>query len=64
MPAAERLYRTGDSAKFLPDGDSLLGRLDNQVKLRGMRIELGDVDPRIGGASRGAGGGGRAATAR
>ncbi|MFN8474509.1 MAG: amino acid adenylation domain-containing protein [Anaerolineae bacterium] len=39
-----RLYRTGDLARYLPDGNiELLGRLDDQVKLRGMRVELGEI---------------------
>jgi amino acid adenylation domain-containing protein len=40
-----RLYRTGDSARYLPDGTiEYLGRLDNQVKIRGNRIELGEIE--------------------
>jgi thioesterase domain-containing protein len=39
------LYRTGDWARYLPDGNiAYLGRLDHQVKLRGMRIELGEIE--------------------
>jgi amino acid adenylation domain-containing protein len=39
------LFRTGDLARFLPDGQiDLLGRTDNQIKLRGCRIELEEIE--------------------
>ncbi|QJB31839.1 non-ribosomal peptide synthase/polyketide synthase [Chitinophaga oryzae] len=42
--AAERLYRTGDRVKLLPDGNILfLGRIDDQVKIRGYRVEPGEI---------------------
>ena len=40
-----RLYKTGDMARFLPNGEiDFLGRCDNQVKIRGFRVEMGEVE--------------------
>ncbi|GDZ93325.1 McnC protein [Planktothrix agardhii CCAP 1459/11A] len=44
-----KLYKTGDLARYLPDGNiEYLGRIDNQVKIRGFRIELGEIEAVIG----------------
>jgi acyl-coenzyme A synthetase/AMP-(fatty) acid ligase len=43
--STRRVYRTGDLARYLPDGNiELLGRIDNQVKIRGHRVELGEIE--------------------
>ncbi|MBD1807083.1 amino acid adenylation domain-containing protein [Microcoleus sp. FACHB-SPT15] len=43
--SSARLYKTGDLARYLPNGTlEILGRVDFQVKLRGMRVELGEIE--------------------
>jgi amino acid adenylation domain-containing protein/non-ribosomal peptide synthase protein (TIGR01720 family) len=43
-----RLYRTGDQARWLEDGNiEFLGRIDHQIKIRGYRVELGEIENRL-----------------
>ena len=53
--AGERLYRTGDVARYLEDGRiEYVGRIDRQVKLRGYRVELGEIERVLAGTCGGA----------
>ncbi|MEC0624075.1 amino acid adenylation domain-containing protein [Bacillus spizizenii] len=43
-----KLYKSGDSARWLPDGNiEYLGRIDSQVKIRGFRVELGAIETKL-----------------
>ena len=49
ITGSNRLYKTGDLARWLPDGNlEFLGRNDGQVKIRGFRIEIGEIEHALG----------------
>ena len=44
----QKIYKTGDMGRWLPDGNvEFLGRIDSQVKIRGQRIEIGEIESRL-----------------
>ncbi|WP_174171043.1 non-ribosomal peptide synthetase [Pseudoalteromonas sp. JC28] len=44
----QKIYRTGDLGRYLPDGNiEFVGRLDNQLKVRGFRVEIGDIESQL-----------------
>ncbi|MCF2860486.1 amino acid adenylation domain-containing protein, partial [Pseudoalteromonas sp. SMS1] len=46
--SSERLYKTGDLVRYLPDGNlEFLGRIDHQIKIRGFRVELGEIENQL-----------------
>jgi amino acid adenylation domain-containing protein len=48
LAAGGKLYKTGDLARWLPDGNiEFSGRIDSQVKIRGFRIELGEIESQL-----------------
>lgn len=48
LPSPQSLYKTGDLARYLPNGNlEYLGRIDHQVKVRGFRIELGEIEAAV-----------------
>ncbi|MGK7875763.1 MAG: amino acid adenylation domain-containing protein [Xenococcaceae cyanobacterium] len=49
LEKSARLYKTGDLARYLPDGNiQYIGRIDSQVKISGYRIEIGEIETTIG----------------
>lgn len=47
-PAGDRIYRTGDLARLMETGEfECRGRLDHQIKIRGFRVELGEIESRL-----------------
>jgi acyl-coenzyme A synthetase/AMP-(fatty) acid ligase len=50
VSASERLYRTGDLVRYLPNGKlDFLGRVDDQVKIKGVRIEPVEIEAALNG---------------